>query len=89
MFYKCLVSSGSPVSLIKWLHCGPFSGKIPTISKHSKETFFLESVFADARNCGLQAYGVRKKGTNLQRLFWNLQTVTTFFSVWELSEIYL
>ena len=69
--------------------CGPLSGKFPTISKHSKETFFLEPAFADARNCGSQAYEVRKKGTNLQRLFWDFQTITTLFSVRELSEIYL
>ena len=64
-FYKRLVSSGSRVSLIKWLHCGPFPGKLPTILEHSKGTFLLDSVFDDIVilwNCRLQAYKVRKKG---------------------------
>ena len=59
------------VSLIKWLHYRPFPGELPTISEHSKETFFLESVFDNVRNCGLQAYNVGKKRTNSQRFVWN------------------
>ena len=66
--------------LLSWLHCRPFPGKRPTIWEHSKETFSLESVFADVRNCELQACDVRGKGTVLQRFFWNFQTFSTTFS---------
>ena len=38
------------VYLIKWLHYRPFSGKLPTISEHSKQKFFLGSAFKDVRN---------------------------------------
>ena len=40
-----LVSSSNPVFLIKWLYCRPYSGKLPAIFEHSKETFSLEPVF--------------------------------------------
>ena len=35
--------------------------KLPTISEHSKETFYLEFVFPEVKNCGLQVYNVGKK----------------------------
>ena len=51
----------SSVWLIKWLYYRPFSCRLPTISEYSKETFFLEPVFAEVRNSGLQGCSVRKK----------------------------
>ena len=62
IFYKRLVSSSSAANLIKWLHCGPFAGKRPTISENSREPFLLEAVLADVGNCGMQACNVKKWG---------------------------
>ena len=47
---------------------GPSSDKLPTLSKYSKQTFFLESTFADIRNSGLPGCGVREKGTLVQKI---------------------
>ena len=54
---------------MKELHYRPFSCKLPTISKHSRETFFLESVFTEVRYFGLQGCSVRKKGKVSQRFY--------------------
>ena len=66
---------------MKWLHYRPFSGKLPTISQHSKEIFLLQSAFAEDRNCGLQGCCVRKKGTVSLRCFFFF-----FFWVFEILE---
>ena len=66
----------------------PLSGKLPTISEHSKETFLLESVCAKVRNSGLQACNVRKKGTVLPIIFWNFQNFRTSFLSLALLEKY-
>ena len=89
IFYKRLVSRSRNLSLIEWLHYRPFPGKLPTISEHSKETFFLESAFAGVRNCGLQTCNLTGKGIVLQRFLWNFWTFRTFFSFWALLEKYL
>ena len=73
-------------SSIKLLHYRPFSEKLPTLSKYSKETFFLESAFADVRNSGLQGCSVREKGTLSQRFFWNFRNFRMSFPFWALSE---
>ena len=41
IFYRQLVLRCNPVTSMKWRH-RPFSGKLRTISEHSKETFSLE-----------------------------------------------
>ena len=69
-----------------WLHESPFSGKLPTISEYSKETFFLESAFADVSNSGLQDCSVGEKGTFLQGFFWNFRNFRKPFRYWALSE---
>ena len=48
----------------------PFFGKLPTISEYSKKTFFLESVFAEVRNSGLQDCNVREKRDSFGKVFW-------------------
>ena len=64
-------------SLIKWVYYRPFSGKLPTISECSKETFFLESAFAaGVRKSGLQVCNGKKKGQ-----FWKY-----FRGIFEISE---
>ena len=64
----------------------PFSGKLPAISEYSKEIFFLESVFSEVRNSGLQGCSVSENGTVLQRFFWNFQNFGTFFPFGALPE---
>ena len=56
-----------------------FSGKLPAISKYSKETFLLESAFAYVRNSELQGCSVREKGTLSQRFFENVRDLRTLF----------
>ena len=50
IFHKHLVLRCNPVTSMKCRH-RPFTGKLPTISEHSKETFSLEPV-AEAGNQG-------------------------------------
>ena len=54
----------------------PFSGKLPTVSEYSKETFLFKSVFAEFRNSGLQGCNVREK----------VQFREDFFEFFEISE---
>ena len=68
------------------VHFRPFFGKLPTISEYSKKTFFLESVFAEVRNSGLQDCNVREKGTVLERFFGNFRIFITSFPFCALSE---
>ena len=65
------------VQLIKWFHYRPFSGKLSIILEYSKETFFLESAFADVRNSELQGGNIREKNTLSQiyfQIFRNFRT---------------
>ena len=45
----------NPIVLIKRLHYRLLSGKLQTISEHSKETFVLESICVEVGNFGQQA----------------------------------
>ena len=65
---------------------GPSSDKLPTLSKYSKQTFFLESTFADIRNSGLPGCGVREKGTLVQKNYWYFRNFRKPFPFPELSE---
>ena len=52
----------NPITLIKWLHYRPFSGKFLAISKHSQNTH-LVSAFVELNSFGLQAGNFRERGT--------------------------
>ena len=69
-----------------WLHYSPFSGKLPTISEYSKETFFLESAFADVRNSGLQAVALEKKAPFCKDFLGIFEILENPFPYWALSE---
>ena len=74
------------VQLIKWFHYRPFSGKLPIILEYSKETFFLESAFADVRNSELQGGSIREKNTLSQIYFQIFRNFRTPFPFSALSE---
>ena len=47
---------------MKWLHHRPFSGRLPTISEYSNETFFLESVLLKSEIQDCRSLALEKKG---------------------------
>ena len=64
---KFSLSTLPSMLLIKWPRYKPFPCKLPTISNHAKETFFMESVFTKVKYSGLQGCSVREKETFSQR----------------------
>ena len=59
------------------------------ISKHSGETFFLEPVFVEFGNSGLEPVTLDKKETVFSNFGENLRNVRTSFLLWAITEKYL
>ena len=83
---KFFLSTLPSMLLIKWPRYKPFPCKLPTISNHAKETFFMESVFTKVKYSGLQGCSVWEKINTFAKILCNLQNFRTLFPDYALPE---
>ena len=69
-------------------HYRPFFGKVSAISEYSQEAFFLEFVFAEVRNSGLQDCSIRKKRDSFAKIFFGFSKFQNILSFLSTSRMY-
>ena len=69
VYHFILILSEAPIGVLQKLFRGNFPDEFPTISDHSQETSFLDSVIFKVGNSALQACNVRGKRGSFAKFF--------------------